>query len=62
MLIFYRYRVSSYFKVIRTVQAMTCDSFHKTNTLHVRYIYMTSVHCYIFRRSSAIFREPNQYL
>jgi len=40
---------------------MRCDLFYKTSKLHVKYIYMTSVRCYMFWRSTVICREPHQY-
>jgi len=61
VLIFYYFSFSNYFNIIQTVQAMRYVSVHNTNNLHVQYIYMTSVHCYMFWPSTAIFREPHQY-
>jgi len=62
VLIFFNINLEIILKSIHTVQAMRKESFHKTNNLHVQHIYMTSVHCYMFRRSTAIFRGPRLYL
>ena len=45
---------------LNTITVSCRKSFHETNNFHVKYIHIASVHCYMFRRSIAIFTEAHQ--
>jgi hypothetical protein len=47
---------------LNTVTVTWRNSIQETNVLNIKYSYMTSVRCNMFRRSAAIFTEVHQYL